>query len=160
MDEVLIVGGGICGLSLALNLHKRGMSCRVFERAPEMKELGVGITLLAACDARIHRARPAGRTARSRHREQPKAASSTASASSSTASRAARPPATNFRKSASIAAGCKSIALRARAARASAPSAIEHQSHLRRRRAGRARRTRAVARRRLNGQTLPPVAAD
>ena len=46
MDEVLIVGAGICGLTLALNLHKRGMSCRVFERAPEMKELGVGITLL------------------------------------------------------------------------------------------------------------------
>jgi 2-polyprenyl-6-methoxyphenol hydroxylase-like FAD-dependent oxidoreductase len=46
MDEVLIVGAGICGLTLALNLHKRGIPCRVFERAPEMKELGVGITLL------------------------------------------------------------------------------------------------------------------
>ncbi|MBV8848231.1 MAG: flavin-dependent oxidoreductase [Methylobacteriaceae bacterium] len=46
MDEILIVGAGICGLALALNLHKRGISCRVFERAPEMKELGVGITLL------------------------------------------------------------------------------------------------------------------
>jgi 2-polyprenyl-6-methoxyphenol hydroxylase-like FAD-dependent oxidoreductase len=45
-DEVLIVGAGICGLTLALNLHKRGIACRVFERAPEMKELGVGITLL------------------------------------------------------------------------------------------------------------------
>jgi 2-polyprenyl-6-methoxyphenol hydroxylase-like FAD-dependent oxidoreductase len=46
MDEILIVGAGICGLALALNLHKRGIACRVFERAPEMKELGVGITLL------------------------------------------------------------------------------------------------------------------
>ena len=46
MDEVLIVGAGICGLTLALNLHERGIACRVFERAPEMKELGVGITLL------------------------------------------------------------------------------------------------------------------
>ena len=46
MDEVLIVGGGICGLALALNLHARGIACRVYERAPEMKELGVGITLL------------------------------------------------------------------------------------------------------------------
>jgi 2-polyprenyl-6-methoxyphenol hydroxylase-like FAD-dependent oxidoreductase len=46
VDEILIVGGGICGLTLALNLHKRGIPCRVFERAPEMKELGVGITLL------------------------------------------------------------------------------------------------------------------
>src|SRR5881227_3781586 len=46
MDEILIVDAGICGLALALNLHKRGIACRVFERAPEMKELGVGITLL------------------------------------------------------------------------------------------------------------------
>jgi 5-methylphenazine-1-carboxylate 1-monooxygenase len=46
MDEVLIVGAGICGLTLALNLHKRGIACRVFERATEMRELGVGITLL------------------------------------------------------------------------------------------------------------------
>jgi 2-polyprenyl-6-methoxyphenol hydroxylase-like FAD-dependent oxidoreductase len=46
MDEILIIGAGICGLTLALNLHKRGIPCRVFERAPEVKELGVGITLL------------------------------------------------------------------------------------------------------------------
>jgi 2-polyprenyl-6-methoxyphenol hydroxylase-like FAD-dependent oxidoreductase len=46
MRDVIIVGGGICGLSLALNLHERGISCRVYERAPEVKELGVGITLL------------------------------------------------------------------------------------------------------------------
>jgi 5-methylphenazine-1-carboxylate 1-monooxygenase len=44
--HVAIIGGGICGLSLALNLHQRGISCRVYERAPEIKELGVGITLL------------------------------------------------------------------------------------------------------------------
>jgi 2-polyprenyl-6-methoxyphenol hydroxylase-like FAD-dependent oxidoreductase len=44
--EILIVGGGICGLALAINLHERGIACRVFERAPEVKELGVGITLL------------------------------------------------------------------------------------------------------------------
>src|SRR5215217_3525614 len=46
MSEIVIVGGGICGLSLALNLHRHGIACRVFERAPEVKELGVGITLL------------------------------------------------------------------------------------------------------------------
>src|SRR6266545_3475941 len=45
-DEIAIVGGGICGLALALNLHQRGVACRVYERAPEVKELGVGITLL------------------------------------------------------------------------------------------------------------------
>ena len=44
--KVAIVGGGICGLSLALNLHKRGIAARVYERAPEIKPLGVGITLL------------------------------------------------------------------------------------------------------------------
>lgn len=44
--DIAIVGGGICGLSLALNLHRRGIACRVYERAPEIKELGVGITLL------------------------------------------------------------------------------------------------------------------
>jgi 2-polyprenyl-6-methoxyphenol hydroxylase-like FAD-dependent oxidoreductase len=44
--DIAIVGGGICGLALALNLHRRGISCRVYERAPELKELGVGITLL------------------------------------------------------------------------------------------------------------------
>ena len=44
--EIAIVGGGIGGLTLALNLHKRGMTARVYEAAPELKELGVGITLL------------------------------------------------------------------------------------------------------------------
>src|SRR5579859_4277564 len=43
---VAIIGGGIAGLSLALNLHNRGIAARVFERAPEIKALGVGITLL------------------------------------------------------------------------------------------------------------------
>ena len=44
--EIAIVGGGIVGLSLALHLHKRGMACRVYETAPEVLEIGVGITLL------------------------------------------------------------------------------------------------------------------
>jgi 5-methylphenazine-1-carboxylate 1-monooxygenase len=43
---IAIVGGGICGLSLALNLRARNIPCRVYEAAPELKELGVGITLL------------------------------------------------------------------------------------------------------------------
>ncbi len=46
MENVIIIGGGICGLALALNLHSRGIGCRVFERAEEVKELGVGITVL------------------------------------------------------------------------------------------------------------------
>ncbi len=44
--KVAIIGGGICGLSLALNLKQRGIDCRVYERAVEVKPLGVGITLL------------------------------------------------------------------------------------------------------------------
>jgi 2-polyprenyl-6-methoxyphenol hydroxylase-like FAD-dependent oxidoreductase len=44
--KVAIVGGGICGLSLALNLKQRGIEACVYERAAEIKELGVGITLL------------------------------------------------------------------------------------------------------------------
>ena len=44
--EVAIVGGGIGGLALALNLHARGIACHVYEQAPDIKELGVGITLL------------------------------------------------------------------------------------------------------------------
>jgi 5-methylphenazine-1-carboxylate 1-monooxygenase len=45
-QEIAIVGGGICGLALAMGLHERGIACRVYERAPEIRELGVGITLL------------------------------------------------------------------------------------------------------------------
>jgi 2-polyprenyl-6-methoxyphenol hydroxylase-like FAD-dependent oxidoreductase len=44
--EIAVIGGGVAGLSLALNLHKHGLTCRVYESAPEVKELGVGITLL------------------------------------------------------------------------------------------------------------------
>jgi 2-polyprenyl-6-methoxyphenol hydroxylase-like FAD-dependent oxidoreductase len=44
--EIAIVGGGIVGLGLALNLHQRGLTCRVYEAVSEVKELGVGITLL------------------------------------------------------------------------------------------------------------------
>ncbi|MGH9807955.1 MAG: flavin-dependent oxidoreductase, partial [Terriglobia bacterium] len=44
--KVAIIGGGICGLSLALNLKQRGIATNVYERAPEIRELGVGITLL------------------------------------------------------------------------------------------------------------------
>ena len=44
--DVAVVGGGIGGLTLALALHQRGIPCRVYESVPEVRELGVGITLL------------------------------------------------------------------------------------------------------------------
>ena len=43
---VLVVGGGIGGLTLALSLHQAGIACRVFEAAPEIQPLGVGVNLL------------------------------------------------------------------------------------------------------------------
>jgi len=44
--ETLIIGGGIGGLATALSLHAAGLPCRVFEAAPEIKPLGVGINVL------------------------------------------------------------------------------------------------------------------
>ncbi len=44
--NIAIVGGGIAGLALALGLHQRGLACQVYEAVPEVKEIGVGITLL------------------------------------------------------------------------------------------------------------------
>jgi 5-methylphenazine-1-carboxylate 1-monooxygenase len=44
--RIAVVGGGIGGLALALGLHQRGIACDVYEGVAELKELGVGITLL------------------------------------------------------------------------------------------------------------------
>jgi 2-polyprenyl-6-methoxyphenol hydroxylase-like FAD-dependent oxidoreductase len=44
--EVTIVGGGIGGLTLALMLHRAGIASRVFEAAPDLKAVGVGVNLL------------------------------------------------------------------------------------------------------------------
>ena len=46
MDEVIIVGAGVGGLTLGLALHAAGIPCRVFESAAEIKPIGVGINLL------------------------------------------------------------------------------------------------------------------
>jgi 2-polyprenyl-6-methoxyphenol hydroxylase-like FAD-dependent oxidoreductase len=46
MDEVIIVGAGVGGLTLGLALHAAGIPCRVFESAAEIRPIGVGINLL------------------------------------------------------------------------------------------------------------------
>jgi 5-methylphenazine-1-carboxylate 1-monooxygenase len=43
---VVIIGGGIGGLTLALMLHRVGIAARVYEAAPEIRPLGVGINIL------------------------------------------------------------------------------------------------------------------
>ena len=111
--EVTIVGGGIGGLTLALMLHEAGIATRVYEAAPELKALGVGVNLLPHADARDGRARAragAGARSRSRRANRP---STTATASSSTASRPAATLATNGRSSRSTAATCTQVLLQA-----------------------------------------------
>src|SRR5688500_8133461 len=44
--KALIAGGGIGGLTTALFLHSAGIEVEVFERAEEIRELGVGINML------------------------------------------------------------------------------------------------------------------
>ena len=44
-SPIVIAGGGIGGLSVALTFHQIGVPCVVFESVPEIKPLGVGINL-------------------------------------------------------------------------------------------------------------------
>ena len=39
-DRVIIAGGGIGGLTMALTLHQIGVACTVIESSPEMLALG------------------------------------------------------------------------------------------------------------------------
>lgn len=43
---IAVIGGGIAGLGFALSLHQKGLACDVYETVAEVRELGVGITLL------------------------------------------------------------------------------------------------------------------
>ena len=43
--EVIVVGGGIAGLTMALSLHQVGIAVRIYEAVREIVPLGVGINL-------------------------------------------------------------------------------------------------------------------
>lgn len=44
--HVVVVGGGVGGLTLGLMLHARGIKCHIYEASPKIRELGVGINVL------------------------------------------------------------------------------------------------------------------
>jgi 2-polyprenyl-6-methoxyphenol hydroxylase-like FAD-dependent oxidoreductase len=46
VNNVIIIGAGIGGLTLGLRLDQAGIRCRIYEASPEIKPLGVGINLL------------------------------------------------------------------------------------------------------------------
>ena len=43
--EAVVVGGGIGGVATALALHRQGVSVGVYEQAPELTEVGAGVSL-------------------------------------------------------------------------------------------------------------------
>ena len=47
MTKAIIAGGGIGGLTAAVALRRAGAEVAVFERSPELEEIGAGITLWA-----------------------------------------------------------------------------------------------------------------
>ena len=51
--ESLILGGGVGGLTLALCLHRAGIPCRVYEAAPEIRQVGVGVNILPHASAEL-----------------------------------------------------------------------------------------------------------
>ena len=52
-EDVVIVGAGIGGLTLALALHRAGIGCRVYEASAQILPLGVGINVLPHATAEL-----------------------------------------------------------------------------------------------------------
>ena len=44
-DRIVVIGGGIGGLALALALLERGLDVEVYEQGPELKEVGAGVQM-------------------------------------------------------------------------------------------------------------------
>ncbi|MDB6077583.1 MAG: monooxygenase, partial [Akkermansiaceae bacterium] len=44
-EEVIIVGGGIAGLAVAIALRQRGVTAVILEQAPDLREIGAGLLL-------------------------------------------------------------------------------------------------------------------
>ncbi len=52
--EIAIVGAGIAGLTLGLCLQARGVACRIYEKMPAIRPLGVGINILPHASRVLH----------------------------------------------------------------------------------------------------------
>lgn len=55
MPAVIVIGAGIGGLSLALELHARGYACQVFEATSAAHAAGVGLNILPYASRVLHR---------------------------------------------------------------------------------------------------------
>ena len=157
--KVIIIGGGIGGLTAALMLHARGIDCEIFEQSDAIRELGVGINTLPhaikeLADLGLLDAARRGRDPHLRAvLHQPLRPGDLA--------RAARhsTPASKFRNSRSIAAGCRTSSTR-RCARGSAKSRIHTGSSPRRLHSGRGRRHRLFLRPRRLASRTPRAATS
>lgn len=53
--RILVVGGGIGGLTLALALRQAGLDGRVYEQAGRLREVGAGLTMAPNAVKVLHR---------------------------------------------------------------------------------------------------------